>query len=49
MTLTFAGFGTVAGAVYKPEELTVPQPDPVQPAPPTVQVTVRSELPVTRA
>jgi hypothetical protein len=49
VTFTVGGFGTVAGAVYKPEELTVPQVDPAQPAPLTVQVTPRFVLPVTVA
>lgn len=39
MTLTFAGLGTVAGAVYRPVLVTVPQADPVQPAPATDHVT----------
>lgn len=49
VTFTAAGFGTVAGAVYKPTEVIVPQADPAQPAPLTVQVTPRFALPVTVA
>lgn len=49
VTFTVAGFGTVAGAVYKPTEVMVPQPAPAQPAPLTVQVTPRFALPVTVA
>jgi hypothetical protein len=49
VTLTVGGFGTVAGAVYKPAELTAPHADPRQPEPLTVQVTPRFELPVTMA
>jgi hypothetical protein len=49
VTFTVAGFGTVDGAVYKPAEVTVPQVEPVQPDPATVQVTPKFELPVTVA
>ena len=49
VTFTAAGFGTVAGAAYKPTEVIVPQADPAQPAPLTVQVTPRFALPVTVA
>src|SRR5260370_41884729 len=48
VTFTVVGFGTVAGAVYKPAEI-VPQADPMQPAPLTVHVTPRFELPRTWA
>lgn len=49
VTLTWAGLGTVVGAVYKPLELIVPQAFPVQPAPDTSQVTLVSVEPVTVA
>ena len=39
VTVTMAGLGTLAGAVYTPLELTVPQFAPVQPVPETLQVT----------
>ena len=43
--VTFAGFGTVAGAVYAPVEVIVPLPEP----PLTLQVTVVLVVPVTDA
>lgn len=49
VTFTVAGFGGAAGAVYKPAEVTVPQANPAQPVPLTVQVSARFVLPVTVA
>ena len=46
-TFTVAGEGTVAGAVYRPPELMLPQLKPEQPAPLTLQVTAVLLLPVT--
>jgi hypothetical protein len=46
-TITAAGDGTEEGAVYKPVELIVPQLDPEQPAPLTLQSTAVFVLPVT--
>ena len=39
VTFTVAGLGTLAGAVYIPTELIVPQFAAVQPVPDTLQVT----------
>lgn len=47
MTFTDGGFGTVAGAVYRPEELIVPQNDPEHPDPLTDQFTAVFVLPLT--
>lgn len=49
VTLTVAGFGTAPGAVYKPEDETVPHAEPLQPAPLTLHVTAVSVEPVTVA
>lgn len=49
VTITCAGLGGAAGAVYKPVEEMVPQPDPVQPRPLTLQATDVFVLPVTVA
>ena len=49
MTVTCAGLGTAAGAVYRPLDETVPQADPEHPAPATFQVTAVSVVPVTVA
>jgi hypothetical protein len=49
VTVTCAGFGSTAGAVYKPPEVIDPQAVPEQPAPDTVQFTAVFELPVTTA
>jgi hypothetical protein len=40
--VTAGGLGTVEGAVYNPEVLTVPQEAPLQPVPEIVQVTLES-------
>ena len=39
VTVTWAGLGTDPGAVKRPEDETVPQEDPEQPLPVTLQVT----------
>ena len=49
VTLSVAGEGTLAGAVYSPPPEMVPHAAPVQPAPLTPQVTAVFELPVTAA
>jgi hypothetical protein len=49
VTVARAGLGTVAGAVYRPEEVIVPQEPETQPIPVTVQLTLVFELPVTDA
>ena|ERR1019366_3577827 len=49
VTVTLAGEGTAGGAVYNPLDEIVPQPDPEQPAPATVQVTAVFDVPVTVA
>lgn len=49
VTFTADGLGTVAGAVYKPAEVTVPHAGPVQPVPLTVQATAPLVLPLTNA
>lgn len=49
VTVTSAGFGTIAGAVYKPAVEIVPHPDPVQPAPAMLHETDVLALPVTTA
>src|ERR1700722_16007754 len=47
VTLTTAGFGMIAGAVYKPACVIAPQPEPVHPVPEMLHDTVVFELPVT--
>ena len=47
VTLTTAGFGMIAGAVYKPAWVIAPQPEPLHPVPETLHDTVVFELPVT--
>jgi hypothetical protein len=47
--VTIAGDGAAAGAVYRPVEEIVPQVDPLQPVPDTVQVTAPFDVPVTEA
>jgi hypothetical protein len=47
VTLTTAGFGMIAGAVYKPACVTAPQLEPVHPVPEMFHDTVVFELPVT--
>jgi hypothetical protein len=49
LTTTTAGFGTIAGAVYKPAALICPQLEPVQPVPETPHDTEVFALPVTCA
>lgn len=39
VTVTLLGLGTLAGAVYKPEAVIVPQVMPLHPAPVTFQIT----------
>ena len=46
VTLTTAGFGMIAGAVYKPACVIAPQLEPVHPAPEMLHDTVVFELPV---
>jgi hypothetical protein len=46
-TVTVFGFGSVAGAVYTPVELTVPVADAPPVTPFTCQVTLELEVPVT--
>ena len=48
-TVARAGFGIVAGAVYRPDEVTVPHEPATQPIPVTFQVTLVFEVPVTVA
>ena len=45
-TVTTAGLGAVAGAVYRPSAVISPQEMPAQPAPDTLQITTLSEEPV---
>jgi hypothetical protein len=47
VTLTTAGFGMIAGAVYKPACVIAPQLEPLHPAPEMLHDTVLFELPVT--
>src|SRR5579862_4870952 len=49
LTVTVAGDGTIAGAVYNPPAVTVPHADPVQPVPLTLQLSAVFVLPVTVA
>src|SRR5262249_505847 len=49
VTVANAGLGTVAGAVYKPDDVMVPQEPETQPVPETLQVTAVFDLPVTVA
>jgi hypothetical protein len=49
VTVTGAGVGTAAGAVYRPLDEIVPQVAPEQPLPARLQVTVVSVVPVTVA
>jgi hypothetical protein len=49
LTVADDGVGTVAGAVYKPDDVIVPQEPETQPVPETLQVTAVFELPVTVA
>lgn len=49
VTVTAAGLGRIAGAVYSPAAVMCPQFEPVQPAPATLQSTDVLELPVTCA
>ena len=47
VTLTTAGFGMIAGAVYKPARVIAPQLEAVHPVPEMLHDTVVFELPVT--
>ena len=49
VTVTTAGWGTIAGAVYQPAAVIMPQPEPAQPVPETLHDTAVFELPVTCA
>jgi hypothetical protein len=49
VTLTVDGLGTVVGAVYRPELESVPQADPLHPAPDRLHVTAVLLVPVTVA
>jgi hypothetical protein len=49
VTVTWAGLGTVGGAVYKPLDETVPQEAAVQPVPLTLQFTLVFDEPPTVA
>ncbi len=49
LTVTTAGLGTIAGAVYKPAALICPQLEPVQPVPETPHDTEVLALPATCA
>jgi hypothetical protein len=49
VTITVAGLGIEAGAVYSPVALMVPHDAPLQPAPESVQVTAVLAVPVTVA
>ncbi len=49
LTVTAAGLGGVAGAVYKPVDVMVPQAAPAHPAPETLQVTAVFVAPLTAA
>src|SRR5580704_8522757 len=48
VTLTTAGFGMIAGAVYRPAWVIAPQLEPVHPVPEMLHDTAVFELPVTR-
>jgi hypothetical protein len=47
--VTFVGLGALAGAVYKPADVIVPQAAPVQPEPLTLHVTAVFLVPATVA
>ena len=49
VTATIGGLGVVAGAVYRPLALMLPQPDPLHPLPDTLQITSPPELPLMTA
>ena len=49
VTVTVAGTGTIAGAVYNPLADMVPQAAPVQPIPDKAHVTALFDVPVTDA
>src|SRR5271166_939666 len=49
VTVIVGGLGSLLGAVYSPPLVMVPQADPVQPAPETLQVTAVLMIPVTVA
>ena len=49
LTVTTAGLGTIAGAVYKPAAVMFPQLEPAQPVPEMLHDTDVFELPVTCA
>jgi hypothetical protein len=49
VTVTIGGFGALNGAVYSPLELMLPQLDPLQPLPETLQIITGFELPLTEA
>jgi len=49
MTVTVSGEGIVAGAVYSPVPLTVPQAAALHPAPCTLHVTAVFDVPTTEA
>lgn len=49
VTATIGGLGAVAGAVYNPLELMLPQADPLQPLPDMLQMKTGLELPVSAA
>jgi hypothetical protein len=46
VTVTKAGFGAAAGAVYNPSGVIIPQEMPLQPAPEMPQITMPSAEPV---
>ena len=49
LTVTCEGVGIAAGAMYMPDEDTVPHAEPLQPLPLTLQVTLLLPLPFTVA
>lgn len=49
VTATIGGFGALAGAVYNPLALMLPQADAVHPLPEMLQITRVLELPITFA
>jgi len=49
VTATIGGLGALAGAVYSPLALMLPQADPLHPLPDRLQITTALELPLTLA
>jgi hypothetical protein len=49
LMVTCGGVGTLAGAVYKPSDVSVPHADPLQPAPDNCQLTFVMVVPPTNA